>query len=88
MSTLDEPIDRFYDEILAVQRRAVELVRDYRALAQRDDLAVDTLGVETTPAECIAQVTECLTAMRRSLDDAEVWRSDAKRAAARLYIDH
>lgn len=87
MRTLDEPIDRLYDEILAVQRRAVEIERDYRDLAQRDDLAVDTLGAETTPAECIAQVTEALTAMRRALDAAEEARSVAKNAACRLFID-
>lgn len=87
MSTLDEPIDRLYDEILAVQRRATELERDYRELAQRDDLAVDTLGVETTRAECIAQVAEALTALREHLDGAEAARSDAKRAAVRLYLD-
>lgn len=87
MSTLDEPIDRLYDIILAVQRRTIEIERDYRELAQRDDLAVDTLGVETTPAECIAQVSEALITMRRYLDAAEEARSNAKRAAARLFID-
>ena len=87
MSTLDEPIDRLYDDILAVQRRAVDIEREYRALATRDDLAVDTLGADTTPAECIAQVVEALTTMRRALDAAEDARSAAKNAAARLYID-
>lgn len=87
MSTLDEPIDRLYDDILAVQRRAVDIEREYRSLAQRDDLAVDTLGADTTPAECIAQVSEALTTMRRALDAAEDARSAAKNAAARLYID-
>lgn len=87
MSTLDEPVDQLYDAILAVQRRAVELERDFRDLARRDDLAVDTLGAETTPAECIAQVTEALTAMRRYLDAAEDARTIAKNAAARLFID-
>lgn len=87
MGTLDEPIDRLYDDILSFQRRTIEMERDYRELAERDDLAVDTLGVETTPAECIAQVTEALTAMRRYLDAAEEARSHAKRAAARLFID-
>lgn len=87
MSTLDEPIDQLYDAILAVQRRAVELERDFRDLAHRDDLAVDTLGAETTPAECIAQVAEALATMRRYLDAAEDARSAAKNAAARLFLD-
>lgn len=87
MSTLDEPIDRLYDTILAVQRRAVDIERDYRDLAHRDDLAADTLGADTTPAECIAQVTEALVALRRGLDAAEEARANAKRAAERLYID-
>ncbi|WP_461666506.1 hypothetical protein [Gordonia sputi] len=78
MSTLDEPIDQLYDAILAVERRAVELERDFRDLAHRDDLAVDTLGAETTPAECIAQVAEALATMRRYLDAAEDARSAAK----------
>ena len=87
MSTLDEPIDKLYDDIVAIQRKAVELEREFRGLAERDDLAVDTLGAATTPAECIAQVTECLTTLRHSLDEAEAWRADAKNAASRLYID-
>lgn len=87
MSTLDEPIDQLYDAILAVQRRAVDIERDFRALAHRDDLAVDTLGAETTPAECIAQVAEALATMRRYLDAAEDARSAAKNAAARLFLD-
>lgn len=87
MSTLDEPIDQLYDAILAVQRRAVDIDRDFRALANRDDLAVDTLGAETTPAECIAQVTDELTSLRRYLDAAEDARSAAKNAAARLFLD-
>ena len=87
MSTLDGPIDGLYDDILAIQRRAVEIERDYRDLARREDLAVDTLGADTTPAECIAQVTEALSRMRRYLEDAEVARSAAKEAASRLFID-
>jgi len=87
MSTLDEPIDQLYDAILAVQRRAVDIEREYRDLAHRDDLAVDTLGADTTPAECIAQVTEALTSLRRYLDAAEEARSAAKNAAARLFLD-
>lgn len=87
MSTLDEPIDRLYDEIRAVARRAMEVERDYRALAERDDLAVDTLGAATTPAECIAQITDALTALRNHLDAAEAARSDAKQAAVRLFFD-
>lgn len=87
MSTLGEPIDQLYDAILAVQRRAVDIDRDFRALANRDDLAVDTLGAETTPAECIAQVTDELTSLRRYLDAAEDARSAAKNAAARLFLD-
>lgn len=87
MSTLDEPIDQLYDAILAVQRRAVDIDRDFRALANRDDLAVDTLGAETTPAECIAQVTDELTSLRRYLDAAEDASSAAKNAAARLFLD-
>lgn len=87
MSTLDEPIDQLYDAILAVQRRAVDIEREYRDLARRNDLSVDTLGAETTPAECIAQVSEALTTMRRYLDGAEDARAHAKRAAERLYID-
>lgn len=66
---------------------AVELERDFRDLAHRDGLAVDTLGAETTPAECIAQVTKALTTMRRYLDGAEDARSAAKNAAARLFLD-
>ena len=85
--SLDQPIDELYDGILAVQRKAVHIERDYRALATRDDLAVDTLGADTTPAECIAQVTEELASMRRYLDAAEEARSAAKNAASRLYID-
>lgn len=87
MSTLDEPVDQLYDAILSIQRRTVDIEREYRALANRDDLAVDTLGAEATPAECIAQVTEALTAMRRYLDAAEDARTVAKNAAARLFID-
>jgi hypothetical protein len=87
VSTLDEPIDRLYDEIRAVARRAMEVERDYRALAERDDLAVDTLGVATTPAECIAQITDELTALRNHLDAAEAARADAKQAAARLSLE-
>lgn len=87
MSSLDKPIDQLYDDILAVQRTAVDLDRNYRALAHRDDLAVDTLGAPTTPAECLAQVTEALTTMRRFLDAAEDARATAKNAASRLYIN-
>ncbi len=87
MSTLDEPIDRLYDDILAIQRRTVDVERDYRELAQRDDLAVDTVGADTTPAECLAQVTEALASIRELLNAAEQARSTAKRAAARLYLD-
>ena len=61
--------------------------RDYRELAQRDDLAVDTVGADTTPAECLAQVTEALASIRELLNAAEQARSTAKRAAARLYLD-
>ena len=78
MSTLDEPIDQLYDATLAVQRRAVDIEREYRDLA---------LGADTTPAECIAQVTEALTSLRRYLDAAEEARSAAKNAAARLFLD-
>ena len=87
MSTLDEPIDRLYDDILAIQRRTVDVERDYRELAQRDDLAVDTVGADTTPAECLAQVTEALASIRELLNAAEQARPPAKRAAARLYLD-
>lgn len=86
-NSLDHAIDALYDPIVAMQRVAVDLERDYRELAQRNDIATDTLGADTTPGEAIATVTEALAAMRQALDDVETHRATAKRAAARLYID-
>lgn len=83
----DQPLNELYDDILAIQRSATEYERDYRELAARDDIAVDGLGVETTPAECIAIIAESLAQMQRLLDDVEDQRATAQRAAARLFID-
>ena len=49
-NTLDQAIDQLYDPNIALQRQALDIERNYRDLAQRDDLAVDTLGAPTTPA--------------------------------------
>lgn len=87
MSTLDEPIDGLYDDIRNLSRKVLDIERDYRDLAERDDIAVDTLGASIIPGEALAVVTESLTALRRTLDDAENHRAQAKRAASRLYID-
>lgn len=65
----------------------VNIERDYRDLAQRDDLAVDTLGAPKTPAEAIASITEALASLRDTLRAAEEHQAAAKRHAARLDID-
>lgn len=72
-----------YDDVVAIRGRVVGLERDYRALGQRDDLPVDTLGDET-PADCIAEITEALASLRRLLLAAEVARERARSAAGRL----
>lgn len=86
MSTLDAPLNELHDQLAALQRHVLGLERDYRELAERDDLAVDDLGEDMTPAECLARVSESLAALRRGLGDAETRRSEAKQAAARLYV--
>lgn len=86
MSTLDAPLNALYDDLAALDRSVQSLERDYRDLAQRDDLAIDDLADDMTPAECIARVSEALIALRRSLADAEARRGEAKEAAARLYL--
>lgn len=51
-NTLDQAVDQLYDPIIALQRQALDIERNYRDLAHRDDLAVDTLGApHHTPAE-------------------------------------
>ncbi len=85
--TLDHAIDALYDPINALQRQVLDIDRSYRDLAQRDDLAVDTLGAPTTPAAAIAGVTEALASLRDALRAAEEHRATAKQYAARLYIE-
>ncbi len=49
-NTLDQAIDQLYDPpIIALQRQALDIERDYRDLAQRDDLAVDTSAHRPRP---------------------------------------
>lgn len=86
--TLDHAIDALYDPINALQRQVLDIERSYRDLAQRDDLATDTLGAPTIPAEAIAGITEALASLRDALRAAEGRRDTAKQHAARLYIDH
>ena len=86
-NTLDQAIDQLYDPIIALQRQSLDIERDYRDLAHRDDLAVDTLGAPTTPAEAIASITEALASLRDTLRAAEEHQAAAKRHAARFYID-
>ncbi|MCX2966208.1 hypothetical protein [Gordonia aquimaris] len=88
MSTLDAPLNDLYDQLESLQRTVLGLERDYRALAERDDLAVDDLGDEMTPGECIARISESLAAVRRSISDAQTRHSEAKEAAARLFTVH
>ncbi|MEE3851931.1 hypothetical protein VZC37_16435 [Gordonia sp. LSe1-13] len=57
MSSLDAPLNDLHDQLEALQRTVLSLERDYRALAERDDLAVYDLGDEMTPGECIARIS-------------------------------
>lgn len=86
-SSLDHTIDTLYDPLIALQRLLVDAEREYRSLAENDRLAVDTLGVETSPGECVAETVEALADIRALLRTAETRWSDAKRNAGRLYID-
>lgn len=83
---LDEALGPLRDPIIALRRQALGIERIYRALARRDNLAVDTLGAPTTPAESIASITEALAALRDALRAAELHHAEAKRHAARLYL--
>lgn len=83
MSTLDQQIRVMYDDVLAIQRKLVDARRELQELAQRDDIAVDTLGAETTPGEAIAIALDELAAFVLALDDAEQHRTAAQRAASR-----
>lgn len=87
MTAREEAISALYDydDIVAIRGRIVGLERDYRALGQRDDLAVDTLSAQT-PTDCIAEITEALASLRRHLLAAEVARERARSAAGRLIV--
>lgn len=85
MTACEEAISALYDydDIVSIRGRIISLERDYRALGQCDDLAVDALGDET-PTDCIAEITEALASLRHHLLAAEVARERARSAAGRL----
>lgn len=86
-ASLKQAVETLHDPIVALHRQALGIESIYRALARRDDLAVDESGEPTTPAQSIAEITEALAALRTALRVAEKHHATAVRYAARLYLE-
>jgi len=76
-----------YDQIVDLRRRVVAADREYRRLASRSDVAVDTLGDAISAGECLAELMAALAQMDTALVGAEAAWYRANQYASRLYQD-
>ena len=74
-----------YDQVVDLRRQVIDADREYRRLAGRSDVAVDTLGDAISAGECLAELTAALAQMGTALVAAEAAWHRANQYASRLY---